>query len=265
MAWMPEVLRAYDRECRERVRVGDPAFKVEQDGPVTRIVGPSDVAYENAVVWSSLDPSTADEEILKQVLYFEALGRDFEWKQFDHDNPRDLDLRLEEAGLRRGEPETLMFLEVAAAPVDRRATIFDIRKVGPELLSEVMEVQTAVAGRAFDWLEPGLRRELEHDPTAISIYAAYANDVPVASGWIRFGPRFATVHGGATLPAWRGRGAYDAILSRRLGEARARGVDWLVSDSTAMSRPRLERRGFTSAGRTTPFVWRAHPPPTARA
>ncbi|HEX7900294.1 MAG TPA: hypothetical protein VF950_21175 [Planctomycetota bacterium] len=258
MAWMPDVLRAYDRECRECLRVGDPAYRVERGERITRIVGPSEVAFENSVVWSRLDASTADEEILGQIDAFAALGRDFEWKHFDHDEPRDLDRRLADAGFRRGEPETLMFLDVAAAPVDRRPTIFDLRKIGPETLAEVMAVQTAVSGQAFPWLEEGLRRELEGD--AIAIYAAYANDLPVSSGWIRFGSRFATIHGGATLPAWRGRGAYDAILSRRLGEARARGVDWLVSDSTEMSRPRLERRGFTAAGRTTPFTWSRQKP-----
>ena len=39
-----------------------------------------------------------------------------------------------------------------------------------------------------------------------------------------------------------------------VADARARGVDWLVSDSTARSRPRLERRGFVVGGRTTPFT-----------
>ena len=129
MAWMPDVLRAYDRECRESLRIGDPAYRVERGERITRIVGPSDVAFENSVVWSRLDASTADEEILGQIDHFDALGRDFEWKHFDHDDPRDLDRRLADAGFRRGEPETLMFLDVAAAPVDRRATILRRSKI----------------------------------------------------------------------------------------------------------------------------------------
>jgi GNAT superfamily N-acetyltransferase len=251
---MREFLRAYDRECREHVRVGDPAYRVERDGSVTRIVGPTDVAYENCVVWSKLDPSTADAEIVRQTDHFAGLAKAFEWKHFDHDVPRDLDRRLEASGFRRGEPETLMALDVAAAPVDRRPSIFDVRRIGADRLGELLGVQSAVSGQEYPWLEAGLRRELAHDASAISLYAAYANDVAVSIGWIRFGHRFATIHGGATLPAWRGKGAYDAILSRRLGEARSRGIQWLVSDSTEMSRPRLERRGFKAVGRTTPFV-----------
>lgn len=244
-----ELLRAYDRDCREKLRLNDPAFRVDRSERVTRFFGPSELAYENGVVWSRLTESTADAEIRAQIEAFR--GRDFEWKHYSHDGPSDLDRRLERAGFVRGESETLMFLEVESfRPKPSR---FDVRKIGPDQLKTVMGFQPA----GFEWLEAGLKREMDVDPASISIYVAYKSGIAVSTGWIRFAsPRFASIHGGFTLPEWRGQGAYSAILARRAGDARARGVEWLVSESTEMSRPRLERRGFAAAGLTTPFVWR---------
>lgn len=245
-----ELVRAYDRDCREKLRLSDPAYRVERAGDVTRVLGPSELHYENVVVWSRLLPSTADAEILAQIRHFEAQGRDFEWKHYAHDAPGDLDVRLLRAGFQRGDTETLMFLEVEGFQGKRSP--FDVRKIGPERLGDVMRLQP----EGFGWLEAGLRRELTCDPASLSIYVAYAAGLPISVGWIRFGPRFASIHGGATVPEWRGKGAYSAILARRVGEARARGVEWIASDCTELSRPRLERKGFIAAGRTTPFIWR---------
>lgn len=243
-----DLLRAYDRDCRENLRVSDPAYRVEKEADVTRLIGPSELAFENCVVWST---SASDALIQAQIRRFQ--GRDFEWKHYSHDAPGDLDVRLSRAGFQRGDTETLMALDVER--FQGKPTRFDIRKIGAERLKDVMSFQPA----GFEWLEAGLRRELAVDPASLSIYVAYRGDLPISTGWIRFGPRFATIHGGATLPEWRGQGAYAAILARRVGEARARGVSWIVSDCTEMSRPRLEGKGFIALSKTTPFTWRRTP------
>lgn len=237
------------------MRVADPAYRVEHDGDVVRLVGPSDLAYENAVVYARLaDDAAADGAIRRQLAYFGALARDFEWKHFDHDPPAGLAEVLERHGFRRGEPETLMVLDVASAVVDHRATAFEVREVGADGLADAMRVQREVAGQDYPWLEPSLRRELVHAGD-LSIHVGYVKETPVAAGWMRCGTAFASIHGGAVLPAWRGRGAYRAVLASRVARARVRGIRYIVSDSTAMSRPRLARMGFVELGRTTPFVF----------
>ncbi|MGA8846401.1 MAG: hypothetical protein WB471_07290, partial [Nocardioides sp.] len=71
------------------------------------------------------------------------------------------------------------------------------------------------------------------------------------------GTDFAGLWGGATLPQWRGRGIYRALTAARAGSASARGVRWLQSDCTPMSRPILERSGLVAVTTSTPYVWSA--------
>ena len=66
---------------------------------------------------------------------------------------------------------------------------------------------------------------------------------------------FASLYGGATLPEWRSRGIYRALVAARARLAAARGVRYLLVDASDDSRPILERLGFVVIGTTTPFQW----------
>jgi GNAT superfamily N-acetyltransferase len=69
------------------------------------------------------------------------------------------------------------------------------------------------------------------------------------------GTEFAGVWGGATVPEWRGRGLYRALVSARARSALARGFRYIQSDCTPMSRPILERSGLLAVTTTTPYIW----------
>ena len=69
------------------------------------------------------------------------------------------------------------------------------------------------------------------------------------------GTDFAGIWGGSTLPEYRGRGIYRALVSARARSAVDLGVRYLHSDSTDMSRPILERSGLVPVTTTTPYVW----------
>jgi GNAT superfamily N-acetyltransferase len=71
--------------------------------------------------------------------------------------------------------------------------------------------------------------------------------------------KFATLWGGATLPQWRRRGIYRAIVAYRANLAAGRGFRYLETDASDDSRPILERLGFTVVTTSTPYVWS---PPT---
>ena len=66
---------------------------------------------------------------------------------------------------------------------------------------------------------------------------------------------FAGIWGGATRSDWRGRGIYRAVTAARARSAIARGKTLIHSDSTADSRPILERSGFIAVSTTTPYHW----------
>ena len=72
-------------------------------------------------------------------------------------------------------------------------------------------------GEKFDWLAKALADEMAADSERIQFYMAYADGVPACSAWIRYHPgtQFASLWGGSTLPAYRGRGLYTAVLSIR--------------------------------------------------
>lgn len=65
---------------------------------------------------------------------------------------------------------------------------------------------------------------------------------------------FAGLWGGSTLPAWRGRGIYKALVATRAQVANASGVRYLQVDASADSDPILRRSGFRAITTTT-FVW----------
>ncbi len=111
------------------------------------------------------------------------------------------------------------------------------------------------------WIADMLEAERKADPNAISIVVAEADGEIVCAGWVRFvkGTDFATLWGGATLPAWRGRGIYRATVAHRAGMAARRGFHFLEVDASSDSRPILERLGFTAVTTTTPYVWSPRP------
>ena len=84
------------------------------------------------------------------------------------------------------------------------------------------------------------------DSERIQFYMAYADGVPACAAWIRFHPgtQFASLWGGSTLPAYRRRGLYTAVLSVRAQEARRRGYRFLTIDASPMSRPIVAKHGF---------------------
>ena len=102
------------------------------------------------------------------------------------------------------------------------------------------------------------------DADGLAIVVAEAAGEVVCAGWVRFerGTEFATLWGGATLPAWRGRGIYRATVAHRANLAATRGFRYLEVDASDASRPILERLGFTAVTTTTPYVWS---PPAAPA
>ena len=74
-------------------------------------------------------------------------------------------------------------------------------------------------------------------------------------GGIPPGTEFAGLWGGGTLPEWRGRGIYRALVRYRAELAAQRGYRYLTVDASPDSRPILERLGFIRLAITTPYTW----------
>ncbi|HEY8383230.1 MAG TPA: GNAT family N-acetyltransferase [Microvirga sp.] len=257
-----ELLRRYDADVRRRTESLPPGFALAWDGPILRMTGPDPAPSSNGVLASDLDAATADAAISNEIAVFGALGHAFEWKHFDYDAPSDLDRRLIAAGFEAAEPEMLVAFDVARGfaapplPPDLRIE----RLEDPATFGAIAAVNGTVYGDRdhAHWLQDTIASEKAASPDAIHVYAAFAGSEPVSVGWLRHtrGDAFGSLWGGSTLPAWRGKGVYTALVAARVREAEARGCRWLTVDCSPMSLPILERRGFERLAVTTPYIWR---------
>jgi ribosomal protein S18 acetylase RimI-like enzyme len=114
-----------------------------------------------------------------------------------------------------------------------------------------------VWGEDLSWLMDELRKELEHAPDDLRIHVAEVDGEIVCAAWVRFhtGTEFASLWGGSTLPEWRHKGIYRALVGRRAVQARDRGFHYLQVDASPESRPILERLGLAVLTGTTPHMW----------
>lgn len=248
------MLAAFDEQMR-RHPVAGPGMRVEIDERVTRTVG-TDGSW-SSVVWSDLTDADVDEVIAVEIA--RSTGS-FEWKLYSHDRPADLAEHLESAGLQREPVETLLVAEiadldlpVADPPGVRIAGVDDAAGV-----AVMLDVHDAVFGPGTTNAATveSVRTALGLRPRPIEAVVAWAGDVAVSAGRVEFheGTDFASLWGGSTLPEWRGRGIFRALVGHRATLAKDRGYRYLQVDALPTSRPILERMGFHPLAQTTPWL-----------
>ena len=255
------LLELYDAQLRAHVHDRlPPGVSVERDGPLTRTVGFGKYGWVEYRDLGDIDEPELDALITRQVARFAERGEPFEWKFHTHDRPAFLEERLLSAGFVAEELETVVIAETDAltAGGDGSPDGVVLRQVYERAdFERIGEMENAVWGRDESWHADALEQELAGDPDGLAIFVAEAGATVVSAGWVRFpsGTEFATLWGGSTLPDWRGRGIYRALVARRARLAAERGRRYLEVDASDDSRPILERLGFQAVTRTRPYVW----------
>jgi GNAT superfamily N-acetyltransferase len=251
------LLAAYDNQLRTHVPAG---ATVERDGPLLRMTGADEGGFITYTDLGGLSDAELDALIARQRDHFAERGEQVEWKLHGHDRP-DLADRLQAAGFRPEARETVVIGPVAplAATMPVLPPGVRLREVTARAdLDRIGRLKEAVWGDSRDWLAPALEQELAADPHGLTIVVASHDDDFVSAGWVRYvaGTGFATLWGGSTLPEWRGRGIYKALVTYRARLADQRGFTYLQVDASDDSRPILERMGFVPVTTTTPYVFR---------
>jgi len=213
-----------------------------------------------AVVWSDLTENDADQEIAAQRDALAGLGAGAEWKHYSHDTPADLPERLLRAGFRAADPEALMVAEVATLPTE----VLLPAGVRLERVTDEAGIAAMVraCGEAFGTDRADLGRavaaQLKTDPDGTMVAVLWHGDRPLTAGRLELpaGRDFASVWGGGTVPDWRHRGLYRALLAHRTAIAAERGYRYLQVDASPDSEPILTRLGFQRLATTTPYVLR---------
>lgn len=250
------VLATFDEQLRRHVGPASADEKVEYDEQVTRSI-PAGQGWAG-VIWSGLDPASADRVIAEQVSRFTQLPSSWEWKHYSYDQPADLPQRLLAAGFTAEPPEALMVAEISDLALDtppppgvELAEVTDSRGV-----QDLVKVHDSVFGGDHAAAGLALLDALTRQPPIAAALVALAGPEPVAAARVEFHPgsEFASLWGGGTLPAWRGRGVFRALVARRAALASARGFRYLQVDASPASQPVLRRLGFTQLATTTPFI-----------
>ncbi|HEY3576915.1 MAG TPA: GNAT family N-acetyltransferase [Gaiellaceae bacterium] len=189
--------------------------------------------------WSAVLRPPADGDVEPLVARMREIPGHVEWKYYSHDGP-ELRERLLAAGLEPEDEETVLVADAASIPPPSHDVELRLAT------REFVELAERVFGRSHG---SGL-------PDESLAVVAVVDGRPVSGGRVDFedGVEFAGLFGGITLPEYRGRGLYRAVVARRAELARERGYRWLYSDSLPTSRPILERLGFVAITTTTPFV-----------
>lgn len=255
------LLAAYDAQLRG-VDVGPlpEGVDVVRDGPLLRFTGLASGGFIEYRDLEGIEGASLDELIARQVRVFAERGESFEWKTRAHDLPSDLPRRLRSAGFVAEETETVVIARVSgvvAAPALPQGVV--LREVTERSDFERIAARSAAIWHddRDAWLADSLEAEHRVDPEALTVVVAEAGAIVVCAAWVRFAPEteFATLWGGGTLAAWRGRGIYRALVAYRAHLAGDRGYRYLQVDASDDSRPILQRLGFVPVTTTTPFIW----------
>ena len=277
-----ELLAAFDAQVRRSLTFFDPdTVVVDVDGPLLRVSG----GHRGFVGYADLAGLTGpalDALIARTVGYFAERGESFEWKTYAHDEPPDLPQRLVAAGFVPEEIETVVVGESAALAdtfavssaketetvlVGESAALGDsaVLPDGLEIVTvtdragfdRIGAMESEVWGEDWSWLADDLAQRAAATPDRQVVLAAQAGGRTVSAAWLVFHPGtdFAGLFGGSTLPQWRGRGIYRALVARRARLAADAGVRYLQVDASPDSTPILVRLGFEAITRTTPYVW----------
>jgi hypothetical protein len=262
----PDELRAaYDDQLRTDAEMAR-ATEVVREGPLLWAVFDHGgfVSYRDL---AGVEGEALDELIDRTVRHFrdETDVASFEWKSRGHDRPADLGARLVAHGLVAEPVETVMIGEASLLAVDvpleptpegpvvvRRIVEGD---AAADDLSRMLAAQEAVFGGGRGPSLASALAELEFG--ASEFWIAEVGDRVVCGGRLTpvVGTDFAGIWGGSTLPEFRGRGIYRALVAARARSAVERGIRFIHSDCTDMSRPILERSGLRRVTTTTPYVW----------
>lgn len=256
-----EIAAAFHSQVRLADRDAAPGLLVEHDGPVHRTY-PADPSEAGAMIEA---PEGLGEDpqhwIARQVEFFGGRGQRVEWKTYGTDEPRDIGARLQAAGFVPEDEEVLLLGACADLvhdvdlPSGVRLRAFDSDEDWERVRTLIHEVW----GDGSSWVNDHFKAEQRLRPDLmIPMLAEESEDGPVLSyAIVRFtqDTDFCGLWGGSTLPQWRRRGLYRALLTARARLALDHGYPLARVDTSPDSRPILRALGMHAVTTTTPYIF----------
>jgi len=213
---------------------------------------------EGMVYYSCFPPEKLLEGIKEQIVYFTDHQQDFEWKVFEHDQPKNLKECLIKYGFMAEAPEAFLVLDLENIPRDfKKNEKIKIKRL--KTLEEIKDYEKVSAAIWGEKHQDSLRKEFKDHPEKVSLYVAYIDNEPVSISRLCFDdeqPNFAGFFGGSTLPQFRGQGIYTALVFARIKEAIHKGYQYGYVDALPTSEPILNKLGFVKLSSSCPLIWK---------
>ncbi len=253
--WVADLLAEYDAHLRTAAEVQG-AVDVQRRGPLWIALFGGGRLF---VTYQELDDPAGHVAEVAALICGDDSIQQVEWKTRSHDHAPGLEAALVCAGFTAGESESVMLGEASTLIGSEPPSGVTLHRLTrPEEIRAALEMQDAVFGgtpHADRMLREILNRQSKGED--IELWAAEADGRIVSAGRIDpiAGTPFSGIWGGATLPAYRGRGIYRALTAARVRSAMSHGTRWIHSDSTEFSRPILERAGLVKITETVPWTW----------
>ena len=255
------LLAAYDAQLRTDAETPS-AITVTRLGPLRLVTFAGGRGF---ITYRDLGEASADavRRLVPEALsYFQSTPgiERVEWKTRAHDHAPGLHDALLANGFMPDEPESIMIGEAVALAIDVPLPLgVTVRRVTEEPDVRAMSaMQDEVFGDPVSVDEANALVQRLSLADGLELWVGEAGDQIVTAGRLEPVARsdFAGIWGGATRADWRGRGIYRAVTAARARSAISRGKTLIHSDSTAYSRPILERSGFIAVSTTTPYHWK---------
>ncbi|MGF1704069.1 GNAT family N-acetyltransferase [Photobacterium makurazakiensis] len=247
-----DVMREYNEFERKLINSFS-GIKIS-DSDLTKFV--SEDRHGSYISFFDFEESRTQSIVNEQQEYFNKRNLGFEWKTYSTDTPSNIGKVLLANGFEQEDTESFMVLELSKAS-NESVDDSQITEVSDSKgIRDAIRVQEQVWGGDFDWQYKYLLKLKEHSPESVSIYVVYVNGQPVTSAWVTFNgdSPFAGIWGGSTVKEFRGNGYYSLLLNKRIAEAKARGLKYLVIDASDMSKPIVSKRGFQVVAITTGYT-----------
>jgi GNAT superfamily N-acetyltransferase len=252
------ILTLYNEQVRRNPHPADPGAIVERESSLTRVL------YEGGwagVCWSELEGLDVEEVIAAEIRRFADRRVDWEWKHYSYDDPGELPERLVSAGFEEGELETVLVAEIGALQIDHELP----SGVEIELVSDaqgvggLVRMLDEVFGGGIPGMAEAMLAGITAEPRRTVALAAVVGGRPIAGGRVELEPGsdFVGLWGGATVPEWRSRGIFRALLARATALSAELGYRYVQLDAAPMSRPILEGLGFVELAKTRPYTYRS--------
>jgi GNAT superfamily N-acetyltransferase len=207
-------------------------------------VGPEPSPDMNVVFRLNLDGTDIATAVGDARAVFEAAGRTAAtWEVSSGATPVGLVPQLQALGMVTHDPSSMLALACWQEPASATAGVTVEQVERDDQYREVREIYEKADGwsPSQDWLL---------GPGFVTRYLARIDGRAVATADITWlaDERAVFMGGALTLPEWRGRGAYRALVHARWRDATAAGRPLLVTQSEPMSQPILLRLGFEVVG-----------------